>query len=119
MPKIARDIIGIFDADTRLVSTQHSFNIETKTKKKKKAEGGEEEVWYSKYYYSDIQSAIRGYAKYKAKILAKETPKSKQMKDILELVEILDQTIKDVGIRLEEAFRTCNKFDPVEDSCRE
>lgn len=118
MGTVSRHIIGLLDASTRLVSTQHSFNIEVKTKKKD-PDGDVSEIWVARYYYSDIQSAVRGYAKYKAKQLSKDTPKSQSVKDILELIVVLDQTINDVGTRLEEAWKTSKMYDPVEDACEE
>lgn len=113
-----RYIIGLLDSETRLVSTQLSFNIEVKEQRKNE-KGELEDFWFPRYFHSDIQSAIRAYAKYKTRRLARDVSKAEGIKDILAVVTLLDQAIRDVGIRLEEAWKTSSQYDPVEDACKE
>jgi len=102
-------VLGLLDKTTRLVATACSFNIEVKV------ETGKGEVsWIGKYYYSDLSSAIRGFAKYKAKKMGKKFSGSKDLLNLLELVAALDSTIVAVGKKLEKAWLKNKSFDPVE-----
>ena len=101
-------VLGLLDKTTRLVVTSYSFNIEVKVK----TDAGH--TWVGRYYYSDISSAVRGYAKYRAKKAGKKFSSSKDLLSLLELVSRLDKTIENVGIRLEKAWLETKKFDPVE-----
>jgi len=111
-------VIGLLDATTRLTSTQHSFNIEEKCSRKAE-DGAVQEVWVARYFYSTISSALRGYAKYKAKKMGIDVAKNGTLSDILALVTLLDKTIKDVGVRLEEGWRTASAYDPIEAACED
>ena len=104
-----RSVIGYLDKNTRLSVSTYSFDIEV-LRITKDGDG----VWLGKYFYSDVQSAIRGYAKYKAKELARSKKRKEKLDDILDFLKELDATIKNVGEKLQKTWDNLDKFDPVE-----
>lgn len=105
----SKTVIGYLDNNTRLSVSTYSFDIEVKRTTK---EG--DDVWVSKYFYSDVQSAIRGYAKYKSKELARSKKRKEDMDGVLEFLKELDSTVKNVGEKLQNTWDNLDKFDPVE-----
>jgi len=96
------------DKKTVLAATQHSFVIKAKVKMK---DGGT--TWLSKYYYSELGDAIRGYARYVLRRPSTAKHLDGEMKSLIEVVGKLENTIKQIGdkINLDFAVRL---EDPVE-----
>lgn len=101
-------ILGELDKKVRLCADSHGFILQEKkiTEKKK------EVLWVSKYYYSTIQYAIQGYAKYLAKKGIKKQH-TKPLLDLLDLVNELNCKITEVGKKLSKEWKDL-QTDPIE-----
>ena len=106
-------ILGLLDTKTRLVGDETSFVIQ---KLKKTPE--DEVIWVNKYYYPQIEDAIRGYAKYAARAKGNKVPTSKPLLDLLDRVRDLENTIQEIGKRLSREWKQL-KHDPVALAIRE
>lgn len=85
-------ILGNLDKKTRLDATQHAFVIKEKTK----ATDGTIS-WTSKYYYSEIGDAIRGYARHVLRRPSMAKHLDGDIKTLIELISKLEKTIKKMG----------------------
>lgn len=89
----------------RLVAGPKSFMLAVKTK----AKG---EVFYkTKYYYSDIGEALRGFMRYICKLPLEEHGKVPKIKRLLKRLDYLDKKISEVGSALTAEWET--KYKPV------
>lgn len=106
MPKSKKTkrVLGLLDKKTRLAADSHSFVLE-KMVNIKDDDGNVEKVWTSRYFYSDLRNAIRGYVKHKARESGKTTIDSKPLLDLLDLVSNLEKTIEKVADKLSREWK--------------
>ena len=104
-------ILGVLDHKTRLVADRHAFIIQ------KKCEDKGVVVWASQYYYSELGSAIRWYAKHTARSKSKKTA-PQTLRDLLDLVASLENKIVEIGDRLSKDWKAIMD-DPIERSIAE
>jgi len=100
-------ILGLLDSHTRLVSDTHTFIIQ-----KLRITKDKQAVWTSHYYYAEIGDAIRGYAKYSARVKGRKMPNTKPLLDLLDLVKNLELSIYKVGDRLSKEWSSISQ-DPI------
>ena len=100
--KILLNVLGILDKNTRLVADKNSFMLQERIK-------DTVDGWASKYYYSNLEYAIRGYAKRLARKQKRKVANSAPLMDILDLLASLETTIKDVGIKLSKEWDKLEK----------
>ena len=101
-------VLGKLDKKTLLVATQTSFVIK---EKRKTAEG--EAVWTSRYYYSEIGDAIRGYVRHLLRRPGTAKHLDGNLKTLIDVVTNLENTIKKVGDKLNLDFAE-RLEDPIE-----
>ena len=112
MGKTGYTILGILDKKTRLVADSHSFVIQEMIKTK------DGYIWVGKWFYSWLGDAIKGYIKHKARTSNKNVINSKPLLDIIDLIDSLEKTIKEVGDSLSKQFAIIRN-DPVEKAIRD
>lgn len=100
-------ILGLLDKGTRLVADSHAFILQFKKKV------GKDQIWASTYYYSALGDAIRGYAKHAARKKGRKVPNTKPLLDLIDLVTVLEKTVKDVGESLSTKWASIMD-DPIE-----
>ena len=88
-------VLGTLDISTRLMIDSHSFVIQVLDVSKDGVE-----TWKSKYYYSTIQDAVRGYCKLVSRKKKSKTVTSKPLLDLLDHIASLEKTITDACDRL-------------------
>jgi hypothetical protein len=91
-----------------LVATQAAFVIKEKVK-----EANGKAVWVSKYYYSEIGDAIRGYARHLLRRRSTAKHLDGELKTLVDVIVRLEKTIKKIGAKLNLQFAERIK-DPVE-----
>jgi hypothetical protein len=101
-------ILGKLDKKTILVATPHAFVIKERIKS---ADG--EVGWASKYYYSEIGDAIRGYARHLLRRPSTAKHLDGNLKTLIDLIVKLESTIKKVGDKLNLEFAE-RLEDPIE-----
>ena len=110
-------ILGLLDSKTRLVADTHCF-IMQKLVDPKEGKIKEGDTWIGKYFYSKLGDAIRGYIKHEARGNKKKVISSKPLLDLIDLINSLENTVKEVGERLEKQFEVIRN-DPVEKSIKD
>jgi hypothetical protein len=101
-------ILGKLDKKTLLVATSRAFVI------KERVKAGDGEVgWTSKYFYSEIGDAIRGYARHLLRRPSTAKHLDGDIKTLIDVIGKLEKTIKKVGDKLNLQFAE-RLQDPVE-----
>lgn len=101
-------ILCQLDKTTVLAATAKSYTIRERVKTK---DG--EYVWVSKYFYSEIGDAVRGYAKY-----ALRRKKSKKKLDgsigaLISQIKKLEARVEKIGTMIDNTIRELER-DPIE-----
>jgi len=102
-------LLGKLDKKTILVATPRAFVI----KEKIRAGDDSEDNWVSKYYYSEIGDAIRGYARHLLRRPSTAKHLDGSLKTLIDLISRLETTIKKIGDKLNVQFAE-RLQDPVE-----
>jgi hypothetical protein len=97
-------VLGKLDKDTLLAANAHAFVIKERVKTK------EGEQWVSRYFYSEILDALRGYVKHN---LRSEKQLDGSIHSLISAIEKLDNTVRDVSSKVNADY-TERIQDPIE-----
>jgi len=101
-------VLGKLDKNTMLTATSNAFII----KEKITAPDGEVR-WISKYYYSELGDAIRGYARHLLRRPSTAKHLDGSITTLIDTITKLENTVKKVGDKLNLDF-AARLEDPVE-----
>ena len=101
-------LLGKLDANTRLVTTENSFVIQ-----ENKSGPNEKECWVNKFYYGEIEDAIRGYIRKTLKNPKFASQLDGRLQSLISAIENLEKTVKEVAKNIKEGW-DARLLDPVE-----
>jgi len=101
-------VLGKLDKKTILVSSSNAFVLRERIKNK----DGEYD-WVSKYFYSEIGDAVRGYARHALRRASMAKRLDGSLGALITQIERMEAKIEKVGARLEHAWAQ-RQQDPIE-----
>jgi hypothetical protein len=101
------------DKKTLLAATPTCFVLKERVKVKSSDDVNEQYTWVSKYYYSELGDALRGYVKHKLRKPETAKDLDGSILNLIKVIEKLETIVTVTGNRLVESWdkRMC---DPVE-----
>lgn len=97
-------VLGKLDKNTLLASNAHAFVIKERVKTK------EGDQWVSRYFYSEILDAVRGYVKHN---LRSDKQLDGSIHSLISAIEKLDSTVREVSSKINTDYAERIQ-DPIE-----